>query len=406
MARIEAMNAGEPARPMVKTWSRTSTIFPEMVGHTIAVHDGRKHVPVFVSESMVGHKLGEFAPTRTVPRPRRTRGRSRDEPTPRRKPKRARSPRRPSADRRAARAGGGRGGRRRGDGPGGRAGEAADRGAGRRGRRGGARRGRRRAEAEAEPPPRPTSRRRGADAEAEAEADDRRARRRTSRRAPRRRRRAEAAAPRAPTSAAAPAPAAPRATGDGAPVVRAQAKYVRTSARKARLVCDHIRGKSVEEARAILAHTPARGRPRLEQAARVRGRQRRAQPRADRRRPAASTPSPPTRARRSSASARAPWAARRASASARATSRSRSRRRSSASMGQKVHPESMRVGYIHDWKSNWFNERHFADYLAEDVAIRDHIIGKLVARRPVATSRSARTPTRWRSTSTRRARAS
>jgi small subunit ribosomal protein S19 len=52
-------------RQMVKTWSRTSTIFPEMVGHTIAVHDGRKHVPVFVSESMVGHKLGEFAPTRT-----------------------------------------------------------------------------------------------------------------------------------------------------------------------------------------------------------------------------------------------------------------------------------------------------------------------------------------------------
>ena len=50
---------------MVRTWSRTSTIFPEMVGHTIAVHDGRKHVPVFVCESMVGHKLGEFAPTRT-----------------------------------------------------------------------------------------------------------------------------------------------------------------------------------------------------------------------------------------------------------------------------------------------------------------------------------------------------
>ena len=46
-------------------------------------------------------------------------------------------------------------------------------------------------------------------------------------------------------------------------------------------------------------------------------------------------------------------------------------------MGQKVHPESMRVGYIHDWKSNWFNEKHFADYLAEDVAIRDHIPGKL-----------------------------
>jgi small subunit ribosomal protein S19 len=64
MARIEAMNTANQ-RQMVKTWSRASTIFPEMVGHTIAVHDGRKHVPVFVSESMVGHKLGEFAPTRT-----------------------------------------------------------------------------------------------------------------------------------------------------------------------------------------------------------------------------------------------------------------------------------------------------------------------------------------------------
>jgi len=60
MSRIEAMNASGEKR----TWSRTSTIFPEMVGHTIAVHDGRKHVPVFVTESMVGHKLGEFAPTR------------------------------------------------------------------------------------------------------------------------------------------------------------------------------------------------------------------------------------------------------------------------------------------------------------------------------------------------------
>ena len=61
---IEAMNASG-SKQMVKTWSRTSTIFPEMVGHTIAVHDGRKHVPVYVTESMVGHKLGEFAPTRT-----------------------------------------------------------------------------------------------------------------------------------------------------------------------------------------------------------------------------------------------------------------------------------------------------------------------------------------------------
>ena len=64
MSRIEAMNATNEKR-MIRTWSRTSTIFPEMVGHTIAVHDGRKHVPVFVSEQMVGHKLGEFAPTRT-----------------------------------------------------------------------------------------------------------------------------------------------------------------------------------------------------------------------------------------------------------------------------------------------------------------------------------------------------
>jgi small subunit ribosomal protein S19 len=63
LARIQAMNASGDKK-MVKTWSRASTIFPDMVGHTIAVHDGRKHVPVFVSESMVGHKLGEFAPTR------------------------------------------------------------------------------------------------------------------------------------------------------------------------------------------------------------------------------------------------------------------------------------------------------------------------------------------------------
>ena len=63
MKRIEDMNTSGNKR-MIRTWSRTSTIFPEMVGHTIAVHDGRKHVPVFISEQMVGHKLGEFAPTR------------------------------------------------------------------------------------------------------------------------------------------------------------------------------------------------------------------------------------------------------------------------------------------------------------------------------------------------------
>jgi small subunit ribosomal protein S19 len=64
MGRIEAMNTANEKR-MIRTWSRSSTVFPEMVGHTIAVYDGRKHVPVFVTEQMVGHKLGEFAPTRT-----------------------------------------------------------------------------------------------------------------------------------------------------------------------------------------------------------------------------------------------------------------------------------------------------------------------------------------------------
>jgi small subunit ribosomal protein S19 len=64
MGRIERMNATGDKR-MLKTWSRASTIYPEMVGHTIAVHDGRKHVPVYCTESMVGHKLGEFALTRT-----------------------------------------------------------------------------------------------------------------------------------------------------------------------------------------------------------------------------------------------------------------------------------------------------------------------------------------------------
>jgi small subunit ribosomal protein S19 len=64
LRRVQQMNESG-SKQMIKTWSRTSTIFPDMVGHTIAVHDGRKHVPVFISESMVGHKLGEFAPTRT-----------------------------------------------------------------------------------------------------------------------------------------------------------------------------------------------------------------------------------------------------------------------------------------------------------------------------------------------------
>lgn len=64
MNKIIAMNE-KNEKKVIKTWSRASTIFPEMVGHTIAVYDGKKHVPVYVSEEMVGHKLGEFAPTRT-----------------------------------------------------------------------------------------------------------------------------------------------------------------------------------------------------------------------------------------------------------------------------------------------------------------------------------------------------
>ena len=73
LAKIEAMNASGDKR-IIRTWSRRSTIFPDMVGHTLAVHDGRKHVPVYITENMVGHKLGEFAPTRNFRsmRPSRT----------------------------------------------------------------------------------------------------------------------------------------------------------------------------------------------------------------------------------------------------------------------------------------------------------------------------------------------
>lgn len=64
LKRIEAMNENGN-KEVLKTWSRASTIYPQMVGHTIAVHDGRKHVPIYITEEMIGHKLGEFAPTRT-----------------------------------------------------------------------------------------------------------------------------------------------------------------------------------------------------------------------------------------------------------------------------------------------------------------------------------------------------
>ena len=64
LKRVEEMNQrGE--KKVIRTWSRASTIFPQMVGHTIAVHDGRRHIPIYITENMVGHKLGEFAPTRT-----------------------------------------------------------------------------------------------------------------------------------------------------------------------------------------------------------------------------------------------------------------------------------------------------------------------------------------------------
>jgi len=64
LAKVEALNESG-GRQVLRTWSRASTIFPQMVGHTIAVHDGRRHVPIYITENMVGHKLGEFAPTRT-----------------------------------------------------------------------------------------------------------------------------------------------------------------------------------------------------------------------------------------------------------------------------------------------------------------------------------------------------
>jgi len=64
IARVQALNASNQ-KQVLKTWSRDSTVFPDMVGHTIAVHDGRRHMPIYITENMVGHKLGEFAPTRT-----------------------------------------------------------------------------------------------------------------------------------------------------------------------------------------------------------------------------------------------------------------------------------------------------------------------------------------------------
>lgn len=64
LKKVEKLNA-ENKKTVIRTWSRASTIFPQMVGHTVAIHDGRRHVPIYITENMVGHKLGEFAPTRT-----------------------------------------------------------------------------------------------------------------------------------------------------------------------------------------------------------------------------------------------------------------------------------------------------------------------------------------------------
>jgi small subunit ribosomal protein S19 len=64
LRRVEELNASGEKR-VIRTWSRASTIFPQMVGHTVAIHDGRRHIPIYITENMVGHKLGEFAPTRT-----------------------------------------------------------------------------------------------------------------------------------------------------------------------------------------------------------------------------------------------------------------------------------------------------------------------------------------------------
>jgi small subunit ribosomal protein S19 len=65
LKKVELMNDGKTRKTVIRTWSRASTVFPQMVGHTIAVHNGKQHVPIYVTENMVGHKLGEFAPTRT-----------------------------------------------------------------------------------------------------------------------------------------------------------------------------------------------------------------------------------------------------------------------------------------------------------------------------------------------------
>ena len=196
--------------------------------------------------------------------------------------------------------------------------------------------------------------------------------------------------------------------------MRARARYVRTSARKARMVCGHLRGKSVQEARAILAFTPrevARDWSKLLESAVanaesnhelleddliVREAYADEGPTIKRFRPRAMGRATPIRKRTSHLTI---------TLVARPEPDHGKRERARGQMGQKVHPEAMRVGYIHDWKSNWFNDKGFAEYLAEDIRVREHITDKL-AHAGLPTSRSARTPTNSRSTSTLRVRAS
>ena len=374
LRRIEADERAPARSRWSSTWSRTSTIFPEMVGHTIAVHDGRKHVPVFITESMVGHKLGEFAPTRMFrghagsDRMRMGEAVADKDDT----KQQARQRREAEAQPREAEA-------------------AKDEGAE-------AKSSGTKAEAEARSPARRAARRRttlrrsrgAAQAHGRREARGREGRDRDQAGAPRPRRPDEEAAKpparrRAPRrggtatrrrGAAAAKPQAERPAAQR-PVVRAQAKYVRTPARKARLVMDHMRGKSVDEARALLRITPRAVARRHAEAAELGHRQRGEQPRARRRRADVQPSSTWTRARRIKRYRPRAHGTRDAHPQAHEPHDHRAlstkERGSQPSGPEESIPRSLRVGYIHDWKSTWFNEREFSDYLLEDIHIRDHI---------------------------------
>ncbi len=212
MKRVNAMNESGQ-KQMLKTWSRTSTIFPEMVGHTIAVHDGRKHVPVFISESMVGHKLGEFAPTRTF-RSHSGTGKGRvamadDEKRQKRKKppeKKAAKKRLPKSCREKSRQSGGQ------------------------------------SRAKSRPKAKGKTEAKGkADAKGKPTAKKPTRKQRQRRRQSRQKSCAE--------SKAEPKPFVPI-------VVRASSRYVRIAPRKARLIADQVRGLHIDKARALLQFSP------------------------------------------------------------------------------------------------------------------------------------------------------